>query len=227
MPFGGEKISAVIPCHNEADGLRTLLPELGEWVDEVIVVDNRSVDATAEVAMACGARVVREDQIGYGRAYRRGLPVAAGSVLVTLDGDGSYPPAECRRLVGALIEQNLDFVSGCRFPLRNPKAMRPRNRMANGFISWLARTLYRIDLVDSQSGLWVFRRGILDRVLPRHPGMSFSQEIKLNALLDPRIRFAELPIEYLPRVGQVKFRACRDAVSNLMGLLGHYHARPY
>jgi glycosyltransferase involved in cell wall biosynthesis len=73
----GLRISLVIPCHNEEQGLSTLLPRVPQEVDEIIVVDNNCSDQTAEVARSQGARVVAEPRRGYGRPIRPGLPPAA------------------------------------------------------------------------------------------------------------------------------------------------------
>ena len=118
----GKTISAVIPCYNEEDGIQHVIEAMPTVVDEVVVVDNNSSDRTAEVAESLGARVIREKRKGYGRAYQAGLPAASKDVIVTLDGDGSYPPDEIPRLVDCLIDEELDFISACRFPLRTDVA---------------------------------------------------------------------------------------------------------
>jgi len=79
----GLKISVVIPCYNEEDGVRYTMGQLPACVDEVVVVDNNSTDRTAEVARSLGARVVRETRKGYGAAYQAGLPAATGDITVT------------------------------------------------------------------------------------------------------------------------------------------------
>src|SRR3954453_14290247 len=84
-------ITVIIPCLNEEQGIERLLRAMPEFVDEVIVVDNNSTDRTSEVAQPLGAKVVREEVRGYGRAYKHGFAVATSDVIVTLDGDHSYP----------------------------------------------------------------------------------------------------------------------------------------
>ena len=68
-----------------------MLTELPDFVDEAVVVDNNSTDRTADVARSMGAMVVRELNRGYGRAYKKGFSHATGDIIVTLDGDHSYP----------------------------------------------------------------------------------------------------------------------------------------
>ncbi len=89
--YKGQSITVIIPCLNEEQGIERVLRAMPEFVDEVIVVDNNSTDRTVEVAASLGAKVIREDVRGYGRAYKRGFAAATGDLIVTLDGDQSYP----------------------------------------------------------------------------------------------------------------------------------------
>ena len=75
--YKGQSITVIIPCLNEEQGVEQVLRAMPEFVDEVIVVDNASTDRTSVVAASLGAKVIREDVRGYGRAYKRGFAVAA------------------------------------------------------------------------------------------------------------------------------------------------------
>jgi hypothetical protein len=72
---------------------------------------------------------------------------------------------------------------------------------------------------DSQSGMWVFRRAILEHMKLESDGMSFSEEIKIEALRDSRIRFGEISIMYTSRLGETKLHLWRDGFSNLAFLV--------
>src|SRR5262245_28489923 len=111
-------LSVVIPCHNEEQGVRDVLDRMPSAADEVVVVDNNCTDRTAEVARGRGAVVVSEKRPGYGAAYKAGFAAATRDVIVTLDGDGTYPPEEIPRLVDTLVDRGWDFLSACRFPLQ-------------------------------------------------------------------------------------------------------------
>src|ERR1043166_8378340 len=86
------KMSLVIPCYNEEEGVREVIGRCPREIDEIVVVDNNSTDRTAEVARSLGAVVVSDRKPGYGAAYKAGLRAATGDVVVTLEGDGTYPP---------------------------------------------------------------------------------------------------------------------------------------
>lgn len=212
------RISLVIPCYNEEDGVRQVLARVPAEVDETIVVDNASTDGTAGVAAALGARVVREDRRGYGAAYKAGLKAATGDVVVTLDGDGTYPPEHIPRLVDVLVDRGWDFLSACRFPLADPRAMTWTNQLGNRVLTVATAVLFRQSIRDSQSGMWVFRRALLERMRLTSDGMAFSEEIKLEALLRG-FRFGEEHIPYGLREGQVKLQKWRDGWANLAFLV--------
>lgn len=211
-------ISVVIPCYNEEDGVRQVLSRMPREVDEFVVVDNNCTDRTAEVARSMGARVVAEKTPGYGAAYKAGLKAATQDVVVTLDGDGTYPPEEIPRLVDELVDRGWDFLSASRFPLVNPKAMHFMNRVGNGVLTVAAAVLFFKPIRDSQSGMWVFRRASLEKMTLKSDGMAFSEEIKLEALLRG-LRFGEGHVPYGERIGEVKLQKWRDGYENLMFLV--------
>jgi glycosyltransferase involved in cell wall biosynthesis len=211
----GLKISVVIPCYNEEDGIRSVIESMPPYVDEVVVVDNNSTDRTGEIARSLGAVVVFQPRKGYGAAYQAGLPAATGDVIATLDGDGTYPADEISLLVDALEDRKLDFISGARFPLRDQSAMNFSNKVGNLVLTITTMLLWFRPLRDSQSGMWVFRRSILPKLRLTSDGMPLSEEIKIEAIEKLGSRFAEVGIDYRPRIGEVKLQKWRDGWLNL------------
>ncbi|MDE2925282.1 MAG: glycosyltransferase family 2 protein [Acidobacteriota bacterium] len=216
--YADHKITVVIPCLNEEEGIRMVLERIPRFVDEVIVVDNGSTDATAEIAAGLGARVIREDVRGYGRAYKTGLLHAQGDIIVTLDGDHSYPVDSLSYLIEALMGADVGFVSASRFPVQNPKAMSWTSFVGNKCLSVVLSVLFLRRVRDSQSGMWIFYREALENMNLVSDGMAFSEEIKIEAMRHPRIGFKEIPINYSNRAGEVKLRPWRDGWSNLVFL---------
>jgi hypothetical protein len=214
----GLTVSVVIPCYNEEDGVREVIGRMPKAVDEVVVVDNNCTDRTAEVARSLGAVVVAEKTPGYGAAYKAGLRAATRDLIVTLDGDGTYPPEEIPRLVDALVDRQWDFLSASRFPLSDPKAMGFSNRFGNWVLTVAAALLFFQPIRDSQSGMWVLRRAGLERLRLTSNGMAFSEEIKLEAVLRG-LAFGEAHIPYGARIGEVKLQKWRDGWDNLLFLV--------
>src|SRR5437016_906498 len=87
----GQSVSVVIPALNEAENLKLVLPRIPSWVDEVILVDGRSTDATVAVAHRAwpGIKVIHQEGRGKGNALREGFAAATGEMIVMLDADGS------------------------------------------------------------------------------------------------------------------------------------------
>jgi glycosyltransferase involved in cell wall biosynthesis len=216
--FRGKRISVVIPCHNEEEGVRAVIEQMPAVVDEILVVDNASTDRTAEIARELGARVVAEPRKGYGRAYKTGFAKARGDVIVTMDGDGTYPPNSIPLLVHVLLEEQIDFMTARRWRSKNDKSKSPLRLLGNAILSGATVLLYRRFLVDSQSGMWVFRRDALPLFQPESDSMALSQEIKILAFTNPRVRCLEMPIYYGERVGESKLNLWKDGFGNLFQL---------
>ena len=202
--YKNNRITIVIPCLNEEIGIGQVLDELPGFVDEVIVVDNNSTDRTAEVARARGAIVVTELNRGYGRAYKKGFSSATGDIIITLDGDHSYPLDALSYLIEAFLHCKVGFLSGSRFPTVNPEAMSLKHRIGNRVLSLVMSVLYFHWISDSQSGMWVFRRDVLSKMRLDSDGMAFSEEIKIEAIRNPEIGFREMFINYSQRIGEKK-----------------------
>jgi glycosyltransferase involved in cell wall biosynthesis len=217
--YKGHSITVIIPCLNEEEGIALVLKDIPSFVDEVIVVDNNSTDLTPEVARSMGAKVIAEQVPGYGSSYKRGFSNATGDILITLDGDHSYPVNGISYLLEAFLHLEVDFLNASRFPVRDPRAMSPKHKFGNFVLSAAMSLLYFRWVADSQSGMWVFRRSILDQMVLRADGMAFSEEIKIEALRHRHIRFGEISIQYSSRSGETKLNAWRDGFYNLWFLL--------
>ncbi|MBI3664997.1 MAG: glycosyltransferase family 2 protein [Acidobacteria bacterium] len=217
--YKDHRITVIIPCLNEQQGIELILRRMPSYVDEVIVVDNGSTDHTATVAAALGAQVIREDVRGYGRAYKRGFAHATGDLIVTLDGDHSYPVDAISYLLEAFLHLRVDFLNGSRFPVRDSRSMSFKHKVGNLALSLATSLLYFRWVRDSQSGMWVFRRSILPLMNLESDGMAFSEEIKIEALKNPRIQFGEISILYSSRLGEIKLNPWRDGFHNLWLLI--------
>jgi glycosyltransferase involved in cell wall biosynthesis len=216
--YRGKRISVVIPCHNEEDGIRAVIEQMPAIVDEVVVVDNCSTDRTAEVASSLGARVVFEGRKGYGRAYKTGFAAARGDLIVTMDGDGTYPPESIPLLLYVLIEERVDFITARRWRSRSGESKSPIRLLGNAILSGATMALFWKFIIDSQSGMWVFRRDILQKIDPRSDTMALSEEIKILAFTHPGLRCLEMPIYYGERIGESKLNLWRDGFGNLFFL---------
>jgi glycosyltransferase involved in cell wall biosynthesis len=223
--YKNHKLTVIIPCLNEEQGIEQVLSRMPSFVDQVIVVDNGSTDRTSEVAKSFGAEVIREEVRGYGRSYKKGFSHASGDIIVTLDGDHSYPVDGISYLLEAFLHLQVDFLNASRFPVRDRAAMSFKHKIGNLMLSLAMSVLFLRWVRDSQSGMWVFRRSVLEHMNLESDGMSFSEEIKVEAIRNHRIRFGEISIMYSSRLGEMKLNPWRDGVHNLLFLLRKRFAR--
>ena len=151
--YKDHSITVIIPCLDEEEGLKQVLSRMPQFVDQVIVVDNGSTDGSAEVARRFGAQVIREGVRGYGRAYKRGFEHATGDIIVTLDGDHSYPVDAVSYLLEAFLHLNADFLNASRFPVQDRRAMSWKHRLGNLGLSLAMSLLFLRWVSDSQSGM--------------------------------------------------------------------------
>lgn len=214
----GKTVSVVIPCYNEAEGLRALLPVIPSSVDEIIVVDNGSTDGTAAIAAALGARVIAEPRRGYGRAYKTGFAASRGEIIAALDGDGTYHPYAIEDFVDILVEDKLSFISGRRVATDRFEGFATALRYFGGRIFNLCALVTDFVYIrDVLSGMWVFERRTLDQLNVAADGFYFSQEIKLEAFRNRQVRAAEIPLYFRfgGRRGSSKVNIIRHGIGGL------------
>ncbi|HGY90990.1 MAG TPA: glycosyltransferase family 2 protein [Planctomycetes bacterium] len=200
-----QHVTVVIPALNEEDSLPLVLAAIpSEIVDEVIVVDNGSTDKTAEVARLGGARVVREDERGYGAACLAGLAaIERTDVVVFLDGDFADDPGELGRVVAPILDGEADMVIGSRvLGAREPGALLPHARFGN----WLAVSLIRLFWGQRFTDLGPFRAvrsSSLEGLNMRDRSFGWTVEMQIEAARQG-LRCREVPVSYRRRVGVSK-----------------------
>jgi glycosyltransferase involved in cell wall biosynthesis len=147
----------VIPAFNEAATLPALLAELARALPDhrVVVVDDGSHDATAEIAARAGATVLRHPyNLGYGAALQTGFKYAldvGAPWVVQMDADGQHLPAEVPALVAAIAGGACDVAIGSRFLAPSGYEMGAVRDTGRRLIRALGR-LAGVDLTDPTSG---------------------------------------------------------------------------
>ena len=213
-------VSIVIPVYNEAATIGADLKAVFSAMQgagaefEVVVVDDGSTDGSARVVgQYPAARLVHHPRnLGVGAARTTGMRTARGEVVVTTDGDGTYPNHEIPRLLEALA--GCDMVVGAR--TREAGSWPWLRRPAKAFIRSLAGYLTGTPIPDLNSGLRCFRKSVAEQFLPLFPaGHSWESTITL-AFLTTGYRVAFLPVDYYPRRGgRSSFRPVRDTAAYL------------
>ena len=137
------KISAIIPAYNEANRIGNTLTQVKPFVDEMIVVDDASLDNTADMSKRYGATVFTlEKNQGYINAIKHGFKQASGDILITIDADGEFSANEIPNLIEPIINGSADMVQGHRDTIPRP---------SERILTWLANK--KINAGDSGTGL--------------------------------------------------------------------------
>ncbi len=201
-------VTVIIPALNEAGNIRALVTEVNATLPaDVIVVDNGSTDATAGEARAAGATVIAETRRGYGYACAAGVAAARhADVLVFLDGDYSFLPADLPRLLQPIESDQADLVLGSRWLGHiEPGAMPPQQRLGNWLTARLMNQLYGLSITDLGPYRAV-RRSLIDRLDLREMTYGWPSEMLVKAARQ-HARIVEVPVHYRSR------RAGRSKVS--------------
>jgi glycosyltransferase involved in cell wall biosynthesis len=199
------RIVAIIPALDEEAAIHGVVQAMPrELVQEVIVVDNGSRDATARVAMAAGATVILEPQRGYGAACLAGaLAAQQADVLVFLDGDGSDDPADMPRVLQPILAGQADVVLGSRTAGRSDQSgLTPQQRAGNFVVTRLVRLLYGITLTD----IGPFRAitwPAFQALGMEHKTYGWPVEMVVKAAKQG-CRIAEVPVSCHKRIGRSK-----------------------
>ncbi|HEY7551300.1 MAG TPA: glycosyltransferase family 2 protein [Hyphomicrobiaceae bacterium] len=198
-------VGVVIPCLDEEAAIGgCVAAALACGVGEVVVVDGRSTDRTAERAAAAGARVVVEPVRGYGRAMLAGLaPLApARTVVLFIDGDGSDRPDMIPALLEPIECGRADFVLGSRLRgEREPGSLSAAQIVAGRLAGLLIRLLSGVRFTD-MSPFRAIRRDALDRLGMAEQGFGWNLEMQMRAAA-AGLRIVEIPVGQRCRVGGV------------------------
>ena len=214
----------ILPTLNEEKGVGKTIDSIkidafkkNNWNLEIIIVDGESKDKTREIAKSKGAKIIIEKRKGYGRAYKTGISKATGDIIVTGDADATYPFDRIHLYIQELIDENLDFITTDRFSELKHGSMSIKHYFGNMILALALKVLFLINLRDSQSGMWIFRKEALKKIQPLedfNDGMPFSEEIKIEMFSNKNIKTKEIPSALYAREGDVKLQSFTDGIKN-------------
>ena len=198
-------LSVVIPCYNEKNNIHNIVDKvLNAPVNkkEIIIVDDKSTDGTAEVldrdiAPLVSKIIHHEINQGKGGALRTGFKHATGDIVIIQDADLEYDPEEYPKVVEPILRGEAEVVYGSRF-LRQKRKGYLANRMANRGLTAFSNLFTHQRLTDMETCYKAFKREIIQSVDIKENRFGFEPEItsKVSKL---GIKIKEVPISYYPR----------------------------
>lgn len=203
-------LAVVVPVRDERVDLGALVDAIAQALRgrnfEIVLVDDGSRERI-EFVPRPGLRLLRHEMgRGYGAALKTGIRAASAPWIAIIDADGTYDPADLRRLV-ARLDDGVDMAIGARRGSDGSSVLR---RIPKALLRRFAGLVSGEVIPDLNSGLRVFRRELALECWPLLPqGFSFTSTITVSALSHAR-RVEWLPVELARRVGRSKIRPLRD-----------------
>jgi len=169
---------AIIPCYNEAVTIGSVVLKVKNHVDQVLVIDDGSIDDTAKIARAAGAHVIsHKKNYGKSAAIKNGFKYALDKgfdYVVTIDGDGQHNPDEIPFVLGNLMNNDHDIIVG--FRSGNDTEMPGWRKIGKNVLDYTTSFGNGGYVTDSQNGFRAFNKKAVKALIPELNGKAFSVE---------------------------------------------------
>lgn len=216
MSYHQKNIAVVIPAFNEEQSIAKVIRDISALretpgtnnshllVDDVVVCDNASTDATAQIAENAGARVVYESKSGYGSACLAAIAhLRNPDIVVFIDGDYSVRATETASLLEEIVKNDADLVIGSRVSSKQEKqALTLQQKIGNVLASFLIRLIWRQAVTD----LGPFRAikfSSLGKLQMQDQAFGWTVEMQIKAI-QQGMKIVEVPVSTLKRIGKSK-----------------------
>ena len=206
------RILVVVPAHNEAKAIASVVTMVKQLDHAVVVIDDGSVDDTAALAKGAGAMVISTGRkSGKGNALRQGFDFALGQdivAVITLDGDGQHDPKDIKSFLDKYDVTQAQVINGDR--MHDPKGMPPLRLVTNKFMSWIISNICHQRIADTQCGFRFMTKEVLCQVKLECTDFEIETELLIQAS-KKGFKIENAPIATIYRDEVSKIRPLRDA----------------
>jgi len=216
------RIAVLIPCYNEEATIATVVRDFRASLPSatLYVYDNNSNDATASRAREAGAFVRGETRQGKGHVVRRMFADVEADIYVLVDGDDTYDAEAAPALIGKLIDEGLDIVSGKR-EATGSGAYRTGHVLGNRLLTGLTSLMFGIKVADMLTGYRIMSRRFVKSFPSAAAGFGIETELTVHAVR-MKVPMAEVPTRYKerPAGSASKLNTYRDGLRILLTIVG-------
>ncbi|WP_333786973.1 glycosyltransferase family 2 protein [Methanomethylovorans sp.] len=192
-----KKTIAAIPAYNEERFIAKVVAGCKPYVDEIVVVNDGSIDATAMIATACGAKVIYHEQnMGYGAAIRTCFETAKNlqaTAMVILDADGQHDPLDIQQVLQPILNDEADVSIGSRFICTNKPEIPFYRKIGMKVLDFATNRGGDLKITDTQSGFRAYSSKAIDTIRIDNTSMAAGSEILLQ-IKERNLRIKEVPI---------------------------------
>ncbi len=204
------KLSVIVPCYNEIKYIREIISRIKlknhSMNIEIIVVDDNSLDGSkSELNLLKNENkidhlVLNDKNMGKGFCVREGIKLSSGQVILIQDADLEYDPAEYKKLVMPIFNDQADVVYGSRFlGAESKRVLYFWHRVANYFLTLLSNMLTNINLTDMEVCYKAFRSDIIKQLSLKENRFGFEPEVTAKISKIKKIRIFEVGVSYFGR----------------------------
>jgi glycosyltransferase involved in cell wall biosynthesis len=220
-----KRVVVLVPCFNEEKTVGDVVRQFREELPAaaIWVFDNNSTDGTVAAARAAGASVAFERRQGKGYVVQTMFRKVDADVYVLVDGDGTYPASEVRKLLAPVLAGEADMVIASRLHTGSSSDFRRRNRFGNVLFRRLLNSIFRVRITDLLSGYRVFSRRLVRGVPLFGGGFETEAEMTIRAL-ERGFVIEEVPcdLRQRPAGSHSKIRIVQDGLLILRTILTLY-----
>jgi glycosyltransferase involved in cell wall biosynthesis len=211
--LGQVKICILIPAHNEAQAIGTLVEKLKRLALNVVVIDDGSEDNTGEIAAAKGAHVITvKERGGKGNAIQKGFAYVVGQgydALIMMDGDGQHAVEDVPKFIERFQATNASIINGNRMGSHGDM---PFVRVVtNKFMSWMISSVCRQRIADSQCGFRLISCAVLRAIKLTSTNFEIESEILIKASRQG-FKIDSVPVQTIYEDEQSKIRPVKDTI---------------